>query len=163
MASNSGSSSLKVIVLTFFGGLMLFTLPSILLLGLGMLPTFAAMMVDQRREKYTTLCVGCMNFVGVLPFVARLWTEERSFAKALEIIVDPFSWLVMLGAAGFGWCIFLLTPSIVSTVLAMRIEQRIGRLRRRQKELVGEWGPEVVGALNNGSLPEDEKKTGDKV
>ena len=62
MASRSGGSSLKAIVFTLVGGLMLFTLPSLVLLGLGMLPTFVAMMVDQRREKYATLCVACMNF-----------------------------------------------------------------------------------------------------
>lgn len=144
------------------GGLMLFTLPSILLLGLGMLPTFAATMVDQRREKYATLCVGCLNFVGVLPFAARLWTEDHSYTKAFEIILDPFSWLVMLGSAGLGWCIYFLTPSVISMGLAMRIEQRIGRLRRRQQELVGEWGPGVVGALDDSNLPEAEEKTGDK-
>ncbi|MEO9900603.1 hypothetical protein [Nisaea sp.] len=157
MASNSASaSSLKVIVFTVVGGLMLFTLPTVLVLGLGMLPTFAAMMVDQRREKYTTLCVGCMNFVGVLPFVARLWSEDHSYAKAFEIMADPFAWLTMLGAAGLGWCIYLLAPGVVSMGIAMRIEQRIGRLRRRQRELVEEWGPGVAGTLDN-SEPQDDK------
>jgi len=158
MASNQArASSLKVIVITIVGGLMLFTLPTVLVLGLGMLPTLAAMMVDQRREKYTTLCVGCMNFVGVLPFVARLWSEDHSYAKAFEIMADPFAWLTMLGAAGLGWCIYLLAPGVVSMGIAMRIEQRIGRLRRRQRELVEEWGPGAAGALDN-SAPRDAKQ-----
>ena len=33
--------------------------------------------------------------------------------------------------------------------IAMRIEQRIARLRRRQRELVEEWGPGVAGALDD--------------
>jgi len=164
MASNQASaSSLKVIIFTIGGGLMLFTLPTVLVLGLGMLPTLAAMMVDQRREKYTTLCVGCMNFVGVLPFVAQLWSEDHSYAKAFEIMADPFAWLTMLGAAGLGWCIYLLAPGVVSMGIAMRIEQRIGRLRRRQRELVEEWGPGVAGALDNNEPREagPEKKNRD--
>ncbi|MEQ8335522.1 hypothetical protein [Nisaea sp.] len=148
-ASSANAASMKVIIFAIGGGLMLFTLPTFLLLGLGMLPTFAAMMVDRRREKYTTLCVGCMNFVGVLPFVAQLWSEDHSYAKAFEIMADPFAWLSMLGAAGLGWCIYLLAPGVVSMGIAMRIEQRIARLRRRQRELVEEWGPGVAGALDD--------------
>lgn len=158
MASRSGGSSLKAIVFTLVGGLMLFTLPSLVLLGLGMLPTFVAMMVDQRREKYATLCVACMNFIGVLPFVAKLWTEEHTYAKAFEIIAEPFSWLIMLGASGVGWCIYFLTPNIVSKAVAMRLERRIGRLRDRQKELVDEWGPGVVGTLDSRNPPEADDK-----
>ncbi|MBO6562005.1 MAG: hypothetical protein JJ959_15775 [Nisaea sp.] len=148
-ASSANAASMKVIVFTIVGGLMLFTLPTVLLLGIVMMPTFAAMAIDRRREKYTTLCVGCMNFVGVLPFVAQLWTEGHSYERAFAIMADPFAWLTMLGAAGLGWCIYLIAPGIVSMGIAMRIEQRISRLRRRQRELVEEWGPGVAGALDD--------------
>lgn len=159
-ASSANAASMKVIVITIVGGLMLFTLPTVLLLGIGMMPTFAAMAIDRRREKYTTLCVGCMNFVGVLPFVAQLWTEGHSYERAFAIMADPFAWLTMLGAAGLGWCIYLIAPGIVSMGIAMRIEQRISRLRRRQRELVEEWGPGVAGALDE-SEPGEEKQSGD--
>lgn len=159
-ASSANAASMKVIVITIVGGLMLFTLPTVLLLGIGMMPTFAAMAIDRRREKYTTLCVGCMNFVGVLPFVAQLWTEGHSYERAFAIMADPFAWLTMLGAAGLGWCIYLIAPGIVSMGIAMRIEQRIGRLRRRQRELVEEWGPGVAGALDDSEKREG-KAAGD--
>ncbi|UUX49053.1 hypothetical protein NUH88_16810 [Nisaea acidiphila] len=147
-SSSANAASMKVILITIVGGLMLFTLPTVLVLGIGMMPTFAAMAIDRRREKYTTLCVGCMNFVGVLPFVAQLWSEGHSYERAFAIMADPFAWLTMLGAAGLGWCIYLIAPGIVSMGIAMRIEQRIGRLRKRQRELVEEWGPGVAGALD---------------
>ncbi|MDG2284551.1 MAG: hypothetical protein P8N43_03345 [Alphaproteobacteria bacterium] len=82
--------------------LLVFTLPTVLILCVGMAPTVAAFLVDRRREKYTTLCVGSMNFVGVIPFLATLWTEGPSFDMAFTILSDPFSWLMMLGSAGIG-------------------------------------------------------------
>lgn len=148
-ARSANAASMKVIVIAAILCGAIFTLPTVLVLGLGMLPTLAAAMTDRRREKYTTLCVGCMNFVGVLPYVARLWAEDHSYATAFKIMADPFAWLIMLGAAGLGWCIYLVAPGIVSMFIAMRVEQRISRLRRRQRDLVEEWGPGVAGALDD--------------
>ena len=141
MAANSASaSSTKVILLLALAGLLVFTLPTVLILCVGMLPTFAAYITDRRREKYTALCVGSMNFVGVVPFLATLWTEDHSFDMAFTILGDPFGWLMMLGSAGIGWAIYFVAPSIVAMFMAARIEQRIERLKERQTELVEDWG-----------------------
>lgn len=145
-SSSANAASTRVIMVSIVGGLLLFTMPTVLVLGLGMVPTMAAYFVDRRREKYTTLCVGCMNFVGVLPFVAELWTKDHSYEKAFALMLDPFTWLTMLGAAAIGWSIYFVAPGIVAMFMAARIEQRIGSLKRRQRELVEEWGPGVAGS-----------------
>jgi Na+/proline symporter len=154
-AASASSSSTKVIILAVTAAAALFTLPTVLVLMVGMLPTLAAMLTDRRRERYTTLCVGCMNFVGVMPFVAELWTKDHSFDKAFKIMLDPFAWLSMLGAAGIGWCIYFVAPSIVAMYMAARIEQRIASLRRRQRELVEEWGPGVAGSSSEAEKAEE--------
>jgi hypothetical protein len=147
MAMNTASAaSTKAIILLVVAGLLVFTLPTVLILCVGMLPTAAAFLVDRRREKYTTLCVGSMNFVGVIPFLAELWTEDHSFDKAFEILGDPLGWMMMLGSAGIGWAIYFVAPNIVAMFMAARIEQRIERLKSRQTELVEEWGPGVSGS-----------------
>lgn len=146
MAMNTANAaSTKAIVLLAVAGLLVFTLPTVLILCVGMLPTAAAFLVDRRREKYTTLCVGSMNFVGVIPFLATLWTEDHSFDKAFEILGDPIGWMIMLGSAGIGWSIYFVAPNIVALFMAARIEQRIEKLKNRQTELVEEWGPGVSG------------------
>ncbi len=146
MAARSASAaSTRAIILLVVAGLLVFTLPTVLILCVGMLPTFAAYLIDRRREKYTTLCVGSMNFVGVIPFLATLWTEDHSFDMAFKILGDPLGWLMMLGAAGIGWAIYFVAPSIVAMFMAARIEQLIERLKSRQTELVEEWGPGVSG------------------
>ena len=147
---SANAASTKAIVLLGVAGLLVFTLPTVLILCVGMLPTAVAFLVDRRREKYTTLCVGSMNFVGVIPFLAALWTEDHSFDMAFTILGDPFGWLVMLGSAGIGWSIFFVAPNIVAMFMAARIEQRIERLKSRQTELVEEWGPGVSGTEDDG-------------
>ena len=143
--NSASASSTKAIALLVIAGLLVFTLPTVLILCVGMLPTVAAFLVDRRREKYTTLCVGSMNFVGVIPFLATLWTEDHSFDMAFTILGDPFGWLMMLGSAGIGWAIYFVAPNIVALFMAARIEQRIERLKNRQTALVEEWGPGVSG------------------
>lgn len=142
----ANATATRVIVFSIAIGIAVFTLPSVLLLGVGMLPTFAAMLTDRRREKYATLCVGCMNFTGVLPFMIMLWAEDHSYDNAFSIIGDPFTWLVMFGAAAIGWSIFFIAPGFIGIFIGMRTEQRIERLRRRQRDLIEEWGPGVAGS-----------------
>jgi hypothetical protein len=146
MATNSAkAASTKAIGLLVVAGLLVFTLPTVLILCAGMLPTAVAFLVDRRREKYTTLCVGSMNFVGVIPLLAKLWTEDHSYDMAFTILGDPFSWLMMLGSAGIGWTIYFVAPNIVAMFIATRIEQRIEKLKTRQTALEEEWGSDVSG------------------
>ena len=129
------------------GGAVIF-LPSMMLCVIGMTPTMAAWFTDRRREKYATLCVGCMNFTGVLPFMVELWGNDHTYEHALRIMASPFSWLVMFGAAAIGWAIYFVAPGIVGMFIAMRADQRVERLRRRQRDLVEEWGPGVAGSAD---------------
>ncbi len=151
MSANSASSAAtRVIFFMILGVIGLFTLPTILVMGIGMLPTLGALITDRRKEKYATLCVGAMNFTGVLPFMIQLWTEDHSYEHAFQVIAQPTTWLVMYGAAALGWAIYFVAPGIVGMFIGMRTEQRIQRLRRRQRDLVEEWGPGVAGGRRDG-------------
>lgn len=149
-AKTASTAATRLIFLVILAGVAVFTLPTVLILGIGMLPTVGAMISDRRKEKYATLCVGAMNFTGVLPFIIRLWTEEHSYEHAFRVIGDPITWLVMYGAAALGWAIYFVAPGIVGMFIGMRTEQRIQRLRRRQRDLVEEWGPGVAGGRRDG-------------
>ena len=156
MATSSASaSSTKAIIILIIVGLLVFTLPTVLVLITGMVPSFIAYATDRRREKYKTLSVGCMNLLGVLPLLTMLWTKDHSFDMAFSLFVDPFNWLFVLGAAGTGWTIFLIAPSVVAMFLSARIELSVDRLKRRQNKLIEEWGDGVSG--NNESRATTEK------
>src|SRR3546814_3594654 len=92
-ARTANSAATRLIFIAIIGGIAIFTLPTVLILGIGMLPTLAATISDRRKEKYATLCVGAMNFTGVLPFLIRLWIEEHSYERAFQVIGDPTTWL----------------------------------------------------------------------
>ena len=156
MATSSASaSSTKAIIILILVGLLVFTLPTVLVLITGMVPSFIAYATDRRREKYKTLSVGCMNLLGVLPLLTMLWTKDHSFDMAFSLFVDPFNWLIVLGSAATGWTIFLIAPSVVAMFLSARIELSVDRLKRRQNKLIEEWGDDVSG--NNESRVTTEK------
>jgi hypothetical protein len=98
-----------------------------------------------------------MNFLGVLPLLTMLWTKDHSFDMAFNLFVDPFSWLMVLGAAAAGWTIFLIAPSVVAMFLSARIELSVDRLKKQQNKLIKEWGDGVSGNNDNKSMTEKDE------
>jgi hypothetical protein len=146
--SSASASSTKVIIILTVAGLLIFTLPTVMVLLSGMVPTFIAYATDRRREKYKTLSVGCLNFLGVFPLLVTLWTKDHSFDMGFSLLLDPFNLLMILGATSIGWTIFLVAPTVVAIFLSMRIELSVDRLKKRQAKLIEEWGVGVSGADN---------------
>ena len=131
-----------------------FSLPSLIVFTVGLLPTGVAFIVDRSDQKTGTFCVGGMNLCGVVPYVMKLWTGKHTTSAATEIISDVLSLLVMYAAAGFGWIIFLAIPPVVATFLSVIAQSRVKALRASQQEIVNEWGPEVA-SVNGTDLIED--------
>jgi hypothetical protein len=78
MATSSASaSSTKAIIILIIVGLLVFTLPTVLVLITGMVPSFIAYATDRRREKYKTLSVGC-KFTGCVAITDNV-VDKRSF------------------------------------------------------------------------------------
>ena len=134
------------VTLVFF---MAFSLPSLIVLSVGLLPTGVAFIIDRSDHKSGTFCVGGMNLTGVLPFIIKLWSGTHTVAAAIEIISDIFSLLIMYAAAGFGWMMFLAIPPVIQSFLAVISQTRLKVLRANQKKIIEEWGPEVV------AIPDD--------
>ena len=146
MANRSASASAtKAVLIMVVAGTMIFTLPTVMVLTVGMIPTFIAYATDRRKEKYKTVSVGSLNFVGVLPLLVTLWTKDHSFGMGFSVLSDPFNWLMVLGSSSAGWTIYFIAPSIVSIFLQARIELSVERLKKRQIRLVEEWGDGVSG------------------
>ena len=161
MANSSASASAtKAIIILVVTGLLIFTLPTVMVLMVGMIPTFIAYATDRRKEKYKTVSVGALNFVGVLPLLVTLWTKDHSFDMGFSVLSDPFNWLMVLGAVSAGWTIFLVAPSIVAMFLTARIELSVDRLKKRQAKLTEEWGDGVSGdrkgSRTGGQIDQDE-------
>jgi hypothetical protein len=130
-------------VLTF-ALVVIVSLGSVMLLFIGMLPTLVAFLVDRTPKRYSTFCVGGLNFSGVFPSLLDLWTGTNEVSAAIDIMIDPFRLTVMYGAAAFGWMLFMVVPPVVGAFLAVSAQRKVAQLRTAQRELIAEWGPEIA-------------------
>jgi hypothetical protein len=117
---------------------------TVLLLVLGLLPTIVAWFVDRREEKYAAYCVGGFNLSGVMPYLFVLWASGNRMHDFYLIAKNPFAWLVMLGAAALGWLANYWAPQVAMRVRRIRDRNEVSRLRKRQEQILEEWGPEVM-------------------
>lgn len=118
--------------------------PTLIVFGIGMVPTLVALIIDRTEHKYVTLGVGSMNFAGVFPYLLKLWTLPQSFESAASIVTSVFALVVMYGAAAFGWMIFIAVPPVVIAFLVVLAQRRVAVLRASQRKIVEEWGESVA-------------------
>lgn len=143
-AGKKGGGLKSLMVLPLFAGLAVVALPSMIVIAVGIVPTLAARITDLTPGRYATRCVGAMNLAGIAPFLRKLWSGDNDLATALHLIADPYTWLIGYGAASIGWLLFMSVPNAIAMFKAIETEILIKRLRSRQEELVGEWGPGIV-------------------
>lgn len=133
-----------ILLALVFVGTLLTSLPTIILATVGMLPTGVAFIIDRTLHKQNTVAVGALNFAGLWPYLWMLWMGDHSISNAMTLLSDVFAWLVIYGAASFGWIIFIMLPPIVVQVLRVLAEKRVETLRENQKKIIEEWGKEVA-------------------
>jgi len=124
--------------------LAIFALPLLIVFVAGMIPTAVAAIVDRDPEKLAAIAVGPLNFAGTLPIMLEVMQNGNDMGAMGIALGSPFSWLVMYGAAGMGWLLYMGLPAMTSNVVAKQSERQIDKLIERQRELVREWGPEVA-------------------
>lgn len=124
--------------------LLLFALPTAVVLAVGLIPTFFAVVVDSRTGRSEGLAVLALNFAGVLPFVAKLWHDGHTVERALKIISDPYAWLVIFGASAMAFGLLKAMPAVIQRALDAIAERRVRKLKERQAELLKEWGSEII-------------------
>jgi hypothetical protein len=126
-------------------------LPVTLVLLPAMVPTLVARVVEPGPSRHLTITVGSLNFAGALWFLRDLWMADLSFAAVMPTLSDMMGWLAALLGAGCGWTIHWVMPVISRRIAETKSSLRLARLRKRQAELVEQWG-EPVGSPE-GSTP----------
>jgi len=135
------SSALGFVV---FAPLGLIFFPYTIVLFGGMIPSFVALMADREKQKLTALTVASLNFAAVMPMLVSLWSKGSDMDSAATLLSNPLNWILMFTGAGAGWVLALIVPQLITSVIVMRERRRLTDIRRRQQELVTEWGPEVA-------------------
>ncbi|MDI9349557.1 MAG: hypothetical protein QM537_06110 [Candidatus Symbiobacter sp.] len=121
-----------------------FALPTLLLVGLAMLPTLAAYLSDQRREKYATLCVGGFNFAATVPYIMRLWSHGVGVSGLHVILSNIWMWLVIYLVAALGWLVYWAVPGLIVQVSKWHNQRALLAMQLRQEELLKDWGNALI-------------------
>ncbi len=137
------------------GAFMLVSLPTVMLVFFGLLPSIVAWIIDRTEKKYATACVIGLNFSGLFPFLMEIWFEDHSLDAAMRIMTDVFDLLVIYGAAGFGVMLYMALPPFVTTFLSVMSEHRVTVLKENQANIIEEWGEDVASVLETIEDPED--------
>lgn len=143
VAGKPGKGRITVTLLLLGPPMMFFFLPTWVFLGLAMLPSIVAFIVDRTPYRYAWVSVTGLNFAGVAPYLMKLWFEAHSLSNALHIVSNPFDLIVMYGAAGLGWVLHRSIPPMVNAWLDVTSQRRLGQLRDIQRRLISEWGDEI--------------------
>ena len=159
----------KLRALVYVIGVILMTVVlkfAVLLLLIGMLPAFVARYVDSSDDCNNSRVISYCNLAGVLPFIAELFKKGISSEAVSNTMLTPHVWLVMYGAAAFGWALVWFFPQAVYFVLDIAQNSTIAKLNTRQQQIVDEWGLEVEKtsrrALRNAAFREEHKVRGKK-
>ena len=120
-----------------------FIMPTLTLLFLGMFPTIIALVADNDRQKSSAIAIGSLNVAGVVPFVIDLWLKGQHWDTLIQILKEPSSWLVMLGAAGVGKMIVFAVPPVLAGFATIRYELRLKTLKDNLETIKATWGPDV--------------------
>jgi len=127
-------------------------LPFVLLLMIGLAPTWIAILSDPDPFRARIATVAQLNLAGTLPFFAHLWRQGGQMKAFLEIMSDVFTWIAMFGSAGAALALLWIGPQVMLIVRRTVNATRRLELEREQGQLVEEWGEEVA-APGPGAAP----------
>ena len=135
---------------------------ALIFIVIGMLPTLVAKMIDRSSGKYASKIVGAFNYMGLLPFMFKVWGARSASHLVVDMVWDPATWFFTYSAAGLGWIVVIIAPKIALAAFATKTEMRINVLRDKQAALIEEWGEDVtkpdVLAVSAGNEESVEKK-----
>ncbi len=132
-----------VVLLVLIASTVMFALPAFLILVVAAIPPLVAYYIDRDSEKYAAVAVGALSFASALPYLLELWFDGFTIRQAVLTLSDPFTWLVIYGAAAAGWALYFLLPVAAHSYLKMVSDLRLATLRKECEELAEEWGSAV--------------------
>ena len=134
----------RLLVVVTLAAVVPFSLPTVIVLFVGLLPTMVAAIAERGGARLAWICVGGLNVAGLYRTLFRLWFGNHDIFYALELVRSVDALLLAYGAAGLGWLLYLATPAVVSVVMLATSQRRAAALKAYQKDLVEQWGPAVA-------------------
>lgn len=136
-----GSRSVVTAILALVG---IFAAPTAIVIAGGLIPAYAAWMLDRDKGKLMAITVGSLNIAALTPLLIRLWSNGHTRSGATDILTSPLSWMLLLAGSGIGWILAQAIPAIIVMVISGKNKLKLERIKTRQKQLTDEWGPGVT-------------------
>lgn len=118
----------------------LIVLPTTIVTMFALLPSLAALVVDEGRPRYLFRTVLGTTLAALWPYLAQLWFGRNDLNAAFAIVSDVYAWAAIYGAAGMGWLIYLSAPAAVILWRQISADREAAALKARQDALAEEWG-----------------------
>lgn len=122
-----------------------FFVPSFVLLGIALTPSIVALFIDKSPNRYAGITILGCNLAGTMPILLDLWLEnDNTVNGALAEVFEVFHMILILGAAGLGWVIYGVAPSVVAILMRLSSARHTSTMSAKQRALVIDWGEEVM-------------------
>lgn len=137
--SDSSGSLLTLVAAGFAFVLGLYSLHHLYFVVLALLPAAAAALIEPRGHRTAAVAITSLTAATVFPLVL----GSMIYGSRRDLLTSGTAWAYVGAAVCGGMAIFVLLPAGAAWREDRRAKRRIGELRRRQKELEEEWGPEI--------------------
>lgn len=133
--------SFKAKLLIFLGliGSVLLIQQSTVLLLIGLLPSFVALIVDTTATRAWAKTVFCFNLAGMMPTIAEIIFTGTGGALQSHVN-DMNMWFMAYSAAAAAWVIIWIGPRIALYWLKVYADYRIERHLAKMQQIDKEWG-----------------------
>ena len=132
----------KMLLLLMLIIALMTTLPILMVLLVGLLPTFTLMILDIKNVN-KLIVVGCFNLSGVFVYMFNV-LHNFSVDNALFIFSDVFNMILMLGSAAVGLVVYYELPQMFVYIAKSSNQKHITNIDARLEKLQETWGHEVL-------------------
>lgn len=136
------SNTQKFLLLLMIIIALVTTLPILVVLLIGLLPTFTLMVVDIKNIN-KLIIVGCFNLAGVFVYMFNL-LKNFSLDSALFIFNDIFNMILMLGSAGIGLVVYYEIPKLFIYIAKASNQKHIANIDSRIEKMQETWGSDII-------------------
>lgn len=132
----------KWILLIGLGFIIVSTLPAVLVLLIGLLPTFTILITDPKNTNKLVI-VGSFNLAGVFIYLMSIM-NNFTIHDAFSIVGDIFNLIIMLGSAGLGLILYYEIPNLFIFISKASSQKRLKNIDEKLQKLGEDWGTELI-------------------
>ena len=119
------------------------TLPILVVLIVGLLPTFTLLIIDGKNIN-KLIVVGCFNLAGVFTYMFNV-ISNFSVDNAMFIFSDIFNMILMLGSAGIGLIVYYEVPQLFIYLARTSNQKQIANIDAKVSKMQEVWGKDITG------------------